>query len=86
MHITGTLITDRRAARTSGLRHERRAVKAANLPELNGSNTVYQLPVALVARQIYGSIRNADAQLNGFTMVWDEFELKQGVDDDANLR
>jgi hypothetical protein len=76
--LNGTLITsgalpEVQVTGTSGV-----VLQAVNLPALNGTNQVYQLPVALNS----GSLRlysNCDAQLKGFTMCWEEFELKQGV-------
>src|SRR5262245_2968644 len=75
--ITGTLITETTMSdiQVSGTNV---VVQAANLPRLNGSSAVYQLPAALVRDSIY--INSASgAQWKGFTMVWDDFEIKKGT-------
>lgn len=76
--ITGTIITsgaspEIQVTGTSGV-----VLQGSNLPSINGSNQVYQLPVALVGSSLR-LYSNCDLQLKGFTMCWDEFELKQGV-------
>lgn len=76
VRITGTLITE---TTSSDVR-----IRGANvvwqgyaLPKLQGSTTTYQLPTALV-RDDLRIDPLSNFQLNGFTMVWDEFELKNG--------
>lgn len=77
VHLTGTLLTETGSSdvRVTGTNV---VVQAAGLPKLNGSNTTYQLPAALIRDDLRIDPLSA-MQLNGFTMVWDEFELKRGA-------
>jgi hypothetical protein len=77
VQITGTINTE---GSNSDIQIQGTNVKlqASNLPSLYGSNQVYQLPAALVLDDV--RIHSAaDAQILGATMVWDEFEIKNGL-------
>jgi len=74
--IRGTLLTEGSSPdiQVSGTNVR---LEGVNLPGLSGTTQVYQLPTALVADdlRIHSS---ADVEIKGFTMVWDEFELRPG--------
>jgi hypothetical protein len=48
-----------------------------SLPLLSGSTQVYQLPLIL-GKDDFRMNPACDVQVNGFAMIWDEFELKYG--------
>ncbi len=74
--INGTIITDGSSPeiQISGTGVN---LQAANLPALNGNSQVYQLPVLLSSDNVRIN-SNSGSQINGFAMVWNEFEIKQG--------
>jgi len=74
--VTGTIITDGStgAINIAGTGVE---LKAADLPALYGSSTVYQLPVALVKDDL--RIRSLSrSSVQGLAMVWDEYQFETG--------
>jgi hypothetical protein len=79
VQITGTIISETTASDIQVI-GENVAIQPipAGLPKLHGSQVVYQLPAALV-RDSLAIHPSSTVQLRGFTMVWDEFELKRGA-------
>jgi hypothetical protein len=79
VQITGTLISETTASdvQISGTNV---TIQAVNLPKLNGSNAVYQLP-ALLVRDNLTINPLSSSQVRGFAMVWDDFEIKRGSPD-----
>ncbi|HZN35080.1 MAG TPA: hypothetical protein VFB80_14725 [Pirellulaceae bacterium] len=75
--ITGTLISETTMSEIY-VAGTNVVVQAANLPKLYGSNTVVQLP-ATIARDSIFINSAAAAQWKGFTMVWDDFDMKKGA-------
>lgn len=76
VRITGTLISDG-AGPEILLTGTNVVLQAANLPALYGSSQVRQLP-AILSRDDLEIHSAADVKLRGFTMVWDEFDMKTG--------
>jgi hypothetical protein len=76
VQLTGTLITDNTSSDVQ-IFGTNVVIQPANLPKLQGSATTYQLPAALV-RDDLEIHPLASAQLRGFTVVWDEFDVKRG--------
>jgi len=76
VRITGTLISDALGSdiQVYGTNVE---WQAANLPMLYGTSQVWQLP-AVLSRDDLRVNSLADLKIRGYTMVWDEFELKVG--------
>jgi hypothetical protein len=56
------------------------SIAGRNLPGLDGSSTNYQLP-AIVSGDDLRVIGSANANIRGLALVWDEFELAYGSDD-----
>jgi hypothetical protein len=77
VRLTGTLITSGSLPEVQ-IYGRNVVLEAFELPKLSGSNQVYRLPVALV-RDSLRINSAADAQITGFTMVWNDFELKRGA-------
>ena len=76
VQITGTLITDNTSSDVQ-VYGTNVVIQPASLPKLHGSATVYQLPAALV-RDDLEIHPLSSMQLRGFSVVWDEFDLKRG--------
>lgn len=75
--ITGTIITAGSSPEIQ-VAGANVVLQSANLPLLANSAQVYQLPTALVADSL--KIHSGStSQLKGFTMVWNEFELRQST-------
>ncbi len=74
--LTGTLLSGDSSA---DVRIEGTGVTLAgrNLPSLDGSTTNYQLPT-LIAGDDFRLFGSANATIRGLTLVWDEFELAYG--------
>lgn len=75
--ITGTIITDGGSPEIQ-ITGANVSLKAATLPALYGSSTSYQLPSALVMDD-FRVKSGADAQIEGMTVVWDEFGVETGL-------
>jgi len=73
--LTGTLIGETSSSNVQ-VNGTNIVLQAAALPKLYGSNTNYQLPLALIRDDIRVD-GESTTQWTGFTMVWDEFELKK---------
>lgn len=56
------------------------SISGRNLPRLDGSSTNYQLP-AIVVGDDFRLINSAGATIRGLSIVWDEFELAYGSED-----
>ncbi len=77
VRITGTVISDGGSPEIQ-VYGTSVVLKPATLPALYGSSDSYQLPSALVMDD-FRINSGADAQLEGMTVVWDEFEVKTGL-------
>jgi hypothetical protein len=76
VQITGTLITDNTSSDVQVF-GTNVLIQPSSLPKLHGSATTYQLPAALVRDDLEINPLSS-MQLRGFTVVWDEFDLKRG--------
>jgi hypothetical protein len=76
VNITGTVISDSSNPDIQ-VYGSNVSWQPATLPALYGSNISYQLPSALVYDLRMNS--GATVQLSGTTLVWHEFEIKQGA-------
>jgi hypothetical protein len=76
--LNGTVITEGASPEIRVLTGSTVKLNARNLPAINGTSQIYQLPLALVATSLKMQT-NTDVTMNGFAMVWDEFKLEQGL-------
>lgn len=76
VRLTGTIITDGGSPEIQ-ITGTNVVLKPATLPALYGTSDTFQLPCALVQDDLRVN-SGADVQLEGMTMVWDEFEIKSG--------
>jgi hypothetical protein len=76
VNITGTIISDGTTPEIQ-VHGTDVSISGVNLAPLESTSQTYQLPVALVRDDLrfHGS---SDATVRGLTMVYDEFELKEG--------
>jgi hypothetical protein len=77
VRIMGTLITDSSSPNVQ-IYGKNVVLEAANLPNLEGSGQLTQLPVALVQDDLRVHSLS-DVQIRGSVVVWDEFELRRGA-------
>jgi hypothetical protein len=78
VNFTGTIITEGSSPEIQVASGSAVTLNAFNLPAISGSSQVYQLPLALVGSNLKMQT-DTDVTINGFTMVWDEFKLEQGL-------
>ncbi len=76
VQISGTLISETSSSDVQVF-GTNVTIQPASLPKLYGSSTVYQLPTALIRDDLEINPLSS-VQLRGFTVVWDEFDLKRG--------
>jgi hypothetical protein len=76
VRVTGTIVTDGSMPEVQ-IYGTNVLLEAASLPRLEGSNQIRQLPVALIKTHLRIN-SGSSTQINGTTIVWDDFEIKTG--------
>lgn len=78
VQFTGTIISDSSGSADISVTGTNVVINGFNMPALYGSTTAYQLPSVLSQASMRMN-SGSDAQMNGTTIVWKEFEIKQGT-------
>jgi hypothetical protein len=77
VNITGIIVADSSTPEIT-IGGTNVVLQGANLPRLEGSNQNYQLPILIVREDVRINGGSA-AQINGVSVLFDEFELKRGA-------